>query len=133
MPSNSFCNRWQNEGSTYKLLHDRNEPSTDDKKIRGTRQIRINWKTYKFKINRQGEYSFSKTSDDKLLEVKTPKERKQEIRDSLDSCCQTPIDWKELTKYDINNLLQDTSTEKSKKTTGTRIHNEENIKKKYKD
>ena len=48
--------------------------------------------------------------------METPKETKQERRDSLDSCCQTPIDWKEPTKYEINNLLQDASTEKSTKT-----------------
>ena len=60
-----------------------------------------------------GKYSFTKTGDDKVHEVETPKERKQERRDSLDNCCQTPSDWKEPTKYDINNLLQDTSTEKS--------------------
>ena len=61
-------------------------------------------------MKRQGKYSFTKTSDDKLLEVETPKER----RDSLDSCCQTPSDWKEPTIYNINNL-QDASTEKSTK------------------
>ena len=48
--------------------------------------------------------------------METPKERKQERRHSLDSCCQTPIDWKEPTKYEINNLLQDASIEKSTKT-----------------
>ena len=52
-----------------------------------------------------------KTGDDKLPQVEKPKER----RDSLDSCCQTPSDWKEPTKYDINNLLQDTSSEQSSK------------------
>ena len=51
--------------------------------------------------------------------METPKERKQERRDSLDSYCQTPIHLKEPTKYDINNLLQDTSTEKSTKTSRT--------------
>ena len=65
-------------------------------------------------MKRHGKYSFTKTSDDKLPEVETPKERKQERRDSLDSCCQIPSDWKELTNYDINNL-QDASTEKSTK------------------
>ena len=59
-------------------------------------------------MNRHGKYSFTKTGDDKLPEVETPKKR----RDSLDSCCQTRIDWKEQTTYDINNLLQDTSTRK---------------------
>ena len=67
-------------------------------------------------MNRHGKYSFTETGDDKMPEVKPPKERKQERRDSLDRCCQTPGDWKELTKSDINNLLQDTSTEKSTKT-----------------
>ena len=66
-------------------------------------------------MNRHGKYSFTKTGDDKLPEVETPKERKQERRHSLDSSCQTPIHWKEPTTYDINNLLQDTSTEKSTK------------------
>ena len=66
-------------------------------------------------IKRHGKYNFTKTGDDKLHEVETPKEIKQDRGDSLDSCCQTPSDWKELTKYDINNLLQDTSTEKSTK------------------
>ena len=61
-------------------------------------------------MKRHGKYSFSETSDDKLPEVETPKQRKQKRRESLDSCCQTPSDWKELT---INNLLQDASTEKA--------------------
>ena len=39
----------------------------------------------------------------------------EERRDSLDSCCQTPSDWKEPKNYDINNLLQDASTEQSSK------------------
>ena len=64
-------------------------------------------------MKRHGKYSFTKTSDDKLLEVETPKERKQERRDSLDSCCQTPSDWKEPKNYNINNLLQGASTEGS--------------------
>ena len=63
-------------------------------------------------MKRHGKYSFTKTSDDKLPEVETPKER----RDSLDSFCQTSNDWKEPTKYDINNLLQDASTEKATET-----------------
>ena len=41
------------------------------------------------------------------LKWKHQKERKQERRDSLDSSCKTPSDWKDQTKYDINNLLQD--------------------------
>ena len=65
-------------------------------------------------MQRHGKYSFTKRSDDKLLEVETLKERKQERRDSLDTCCQTPSDWKEPTIYNINNL-QDASTEKSTK------------------
>ena len=56
-----------------------------------------------------GKYSFTKTGDDKVYEVETPKERTLERRDSLDNCCHTPSDWKEPTKYDINNL-QDAST-----------------------
>ena len=67
-------------------------------------------------MKRHGQYSFTKTGDDKLPEVETLTERKKQRRDSLDSSCQTPIDWKEPTNYDINNLLQDTSTEKSTKT-----------------
>ena len=41
-------------------------------------------------MKRHGKYSFTKTGDDKLPEVETPKERKKERRDSLDNCCQTP-------------------------------------------
>ena len=63
-------------------------------------------------MKRHGKYSFTKTDDDKLPEVEKSKERKQERRDSLDNCCQTPNDWKEPTKYEINNLLQDASTDK---------------------
>ena len=62
-------------------------------------------------MKRHGKYIFNKTSDDKLPEVQTPKARKQQRRDSLDSCCQTPSDWKEPTNYDINNLLQERSTD----------------------
>ena len=63
-------------------------------------------------MKRHGKYSFTKAGDDKLCEVEIPKER----RDSLDSYCQTSSDWKEPTKYDINNLLQDASTEKATET-----------------
>ena len=111
MPSNSFCKPWQNDSTLTNSLHYGKDPSTDDKGIRGTSEIGINCKPYKVNMNRHGKYSFTKTGDDKLPEVETPKKR----RDSLDSCCQTPIDWKEQTTYDINNLLQDTSTEKSTK------------------
>ena len=111
MPSNSFCKPWQNDSTLTNSLHHGKDPSTDDKGIRGTSEIGINCKPYKVNMNRHGKYSFTKTGDDKLPEVETPKKR----RDSLDSCCQTPIDWKEQTTYDINNLLQDTSTEKSTK------------------
>ena len=90
-------------------------PSTDDKGIGGRSEIGINCKPYKINMKRHGKYSFTKTGDDKLPQVETPKERKQERRDSLDNYCQTPSDWKEPTKYDINNLLQDASTEKSTK------------------
>ena len=61
-------------------------------------------------IKRHRKYIFSKTGDDNLPEVETLKERKQERRDSLDSSCQTSSNWKELTKYDVNNQLQDAST-----------------------
>ena len=71
-----------------------------------------NCKLYKINIKTHGKYSFTKTGDDKLCEVETPKER----RDSIDSCCQTQSDWKEPTKYDINNILQDASTEKATET-----------------
>ena len=111
MPSNSFCKPWQNDSTITNSLHHGKDPSTDDKGIRGTSEIGINCKPYKVNMNRHGKYSFTKTGDDKLPEVETPKKR----RDSLDSCCQTPIDWKKQTTYDINNLLQDTSTEKSTK------------------
>ena len=114
MPSNSFCQPWQNYSTVTNSLHHGKETSAD-KRIQRTSEININCKPYKIKIMRQGQYSFTKTGDDKLPEVETPKERNQERRDSLDSCCQTPIDWKEPTKYDINNLLQDISTEKSTK------------------
>ena len=116
MPSNSFCKPWQDESTLTNSLHHGKHPSTDDKGMQGTSEIGINCKPYKINMKRHGKYSFTKTGDDKLPEVETPKERKQERRDSLDSSCQTPIDWKELTTYDINNLLQDTSTEKSTKT-----------------
>ena len=111
MTSNSFCKTWQNDSTLTNSLHHGKDPPTDDKGIRGTSEIGINCKPYKVNMNRHGKYSFTKTGDDKLPEVEIPKKR----RDSLDSCCQTPIDWKEQTTYDINNLLQDTSTEKSTK------------------
>ena len=116
MPSNSFCKPWQNDSTLTNSLHHGKEPSTDDKGIQGTSEIGINCKPYKINMKRHRQYSFTKMGDDKLPEVETPKERKKERRDSLDSSCQTPIDWKEPTNYDINNLLQDTSTEKSTKT-----------------
>ena len=115
MPSNSFCKSWQNDSTLTNSLHHGKDPSTDDKGIPGTSEIGINCKPYKINMKRHGKYSFTKTGDDKLPEVETPKERKQERRHSLDSSYQTPIDWKEPTTYDINNLLQDTSTEKSTK------------------
>ena len=111
MPSNSFCKPWQNDSTLTNSLHHGKDPSTDDKGIRGTSEIGINCKPYTINMKRHGKYIFTKTGDDKLPEVETLKKR----RDSLDSCCQTPIDWKEPTTYDINNLLQDTSTEKSTK------------------
>ena len=111
MSSNSFCKTWQNDSTLTNSLHHGKDPSTDDKGIRGTSEIGINCKPYKVNMNRHGKYSFTKTGDDKLPEVETPEKR----RDSLDSYCQTPIDWKEQRTYDINNLLQDTSTEKSTK------------------
>ena len=86
---------------------------TDAKGIRGTSEIGINCKPYKINMKRHGKYSFSETSDDKLPQVEKPKQRKQKRRDSLDSCCQTPSDWKEPTNYDINKILQDASTEKA--------------------
>ena len=111
MSSNSFCKPWQNDSTLTNSLHHGKDPSTDDKGIRGTSEIGINCKPYTVNMNRHGKYSFTKTGDDKLPEVETPKKR----RDSLDSYCQTPIDWKEQRTYDINNLLQDTLTEKSTK------------------
>ena len=116
MTSKIFCKPWQNDSTLTNSLYHGKDPSTDDKGIRGTSEIGINCKPYKINMKRHGKYSFTKTGDDKLPEVETPKERKQERRDSLDSCCQTPSDWKEPTTYDINNLLQDTSTENSTKT-----------------
>ena len=111
MPLNSFCNPWQNDSTLSNSIHHGKDPSTDDKGIRGTSEIGIICKPYTINMKRHGKYSFTKTGDDKLPEVETPKKR----RHSLDSCCQTPIDWKEQTTYDINNLLQDTCTEKSTK------------------
>ena len=113
MPSNSFCKPWQNDTTLTNSLHHGKDPSTDDKGIRRTSEIGINCKPYKINMKRHGKYSFTKAGDDKLPEVETPKEIKQQRRDSLDSCCQTPSDWKEPTNYDINNLLQDASTEES--------------------
>ena len=115
MPSNNFCKPWQNDRTLTNSLHHGKDPSTDDKGIGGRSEIAINCKPYKINMKRHGKYSFTKASDDKLPEVETPKGRKQERRDSLDSCCQTPSDWKEPTTFDINNLLQDTSTENSTK------------------
>ena len=124
MPSNS--KPWQNDSTLTNSLHHGKDPSTDNRRIPGTSDIGINCKPYKINMKRHGKYSFTKTGDDKLPEFETPKERKQERRDSLDSCCQTPSDWKEPTKYDINNLLQDTSTEQysknSRKKNSTSFH-----------
>ena len=111
MPSNSFCNPWQNDSTLTNSLHHGKESSAD-KRVQGTSKIGINCKPYKINMKRHGKYSFTKTGDDKLHEVETLKERKQERGDSLHNCCQTPSDWKEPTKYDINNLLQDASTDK---------------------
>ena len=77
----------------------------------GTSEIGMNCKPYKINMKRHVKYSFTKAGDDKLPEVATAKER----RDNLDSCCQTPSDWKEPAMYDINNLLQERSTEESTK------------------
>ena len=129
MPSNSFCKPWQNDRTLTNSLHHGKEPSTDDKGIRRTSEVGINCKPYKINMKRHGKYSFTKAGEDKLPEVATPKER----RDSLDSCCQTPRDRKERTKYDINNLLQDASTEKStknsreKKSTAFRVIDEKRL------
>ena len=111
MPSNSFCKPWQNDSTLTNYLHHGKNPSTHNRRMPGTSEIGINCKPCKINMKRHGKYSFTKAGDDKLPEVATPKER----RDSLDSCCQTPSDWKEPTKYDINNLLQEQSTEKSTK------------------
>ena len=121
MPSNSFCKPWQNDTTLTNSLHHGKDPSTDDKGIRRTSEIGINCKPYKINMKRHGKYSFTKAGDDQIPEVETPKEIKQQRRDSLDSCCQTPSDWKEPTNYDINNLLQDASTEES--TTNSRKNN----------
>ena len=118
IPSNSFCKPWQNDRTLKNSLHHGKYPFADDKGIRGTSEIGINCKRYKINMKRHGQYSFTKTSDDKLCEVETPKWRKK-TGDSLDSCCQTPIYWKEPTKYAINNLLQDASTDNSTKTSRT--------------
>ena len=121
MASNSFCKPWQNDSTLTNSLHHGKDPSTDNRRMPGTSEIGINCKPYKINMKRHGKYSFTKAGDDKLPEVATLKERKQERRHSLDSCCQTPSDWKEPTNYDINNLLQDASTEES--TTNSRKKN----------
>ena len=90
-------------------VHHGKDPSTDDKGIPRTSEIGINCKPYKINMKRHGKYSFIQTTDDKLPQVEKPKDR----RDSLDSCCQTPSDWKELTNDDIDNVLQEPSTEKA--------------------
>ena len=86
---NSFCNCWQNDSTLTKSLHHGKEPS-GDKGIRGRSEIDINCKPYKINMKRHRKYSFTKAGDDKLPEVETPKERKQERRNSLDSSWQTP-------------------------------------------
>ena len=83
MPSNSFCQPLQNDSTLTNSLHHGKEPSAD-KRIQGTINIAINCKPYKINMKRQGKYSFTKTGDDKLPDVKTPEERKQERRDSLE-------------------------------------------------
>ena len=113
MASNSFCKPWQNDSTLTNSLHHGKDPSTDNRRMPGTSEIGINCKPYKINMKRHGKYSFTKAGDDKLPEVATLTDRKQERRDSLDSCCQTPSDWREPTNYDINNLLQDASTEES--------------------
>ena len=110
MASNSFCKPWQNDSTLTNSLQHGKYPSTDNKGIQRTSEIGINCKPYKINMKRHRKYSFTKTSDDKLPELEAPKER----RDSLDSCCQTPSDWKEPKNYNINNL-QDASREKSTK------------------
>ena len=97
MPSNSFCKPWQNDRTIKNSLHHGKDPSADDKGIQGTSEIGINCKRYKINIKRHGQYSFTKTGDDKLPQVERPKWRKK-TWDSLDSSWQTPIDWKEPTK-----------------------------------
>ena len=119
MPSNNFCNPWQNNSTFTNSLHHGKDASTDDKRIWGTSEIGINCKPYKINMKRHGKYTLTKTGDDKLCEVQKPTWRKKR-RDSLDSCCQPPSDWKEPTNYDINNL-QDASTEKSTKNSRKKI------------
>ena len=113
MASNRFCQPWQNDSTLINSLHHGKDPSTDNRRMPGTSEIGINCKPYKINMKRHRKYSFTKAGDDKLPQVETPKQRKQERRDSLDSCCQTPSDWTEPKNYDINNLLQDASTEES--------------------
>ena len=115
MASNSFCKPCQNDSTLTNSLYHGKDPSIDNRRMPGTSEIGINCKPYRINMKRHGKYSFTKAGDDKLPEVARRKERKQERRNSLDSCCQTPSDWKEPTKYDINNLLQDASTEKATK------------------
>ena len=113
MPSNSFCKPWQNDSTLTNSLHNGKKPSTDDKVIRGTSEIGINCKQYKINMKRHAKYTLTKKGDDKLCEVEKPKWRNKRWY-SLDSCCQTPSNWKEPRSYDMNSL-QDASTEKSTK------------------
>ena len=73
MPSNNFCNLCQNNSTFTNSLHHGKDPSTDDKRIRGTSEIGINCKPYKINMKRHGKYTLTKTGDDKLCEVQKPK------------------------------------------------------------
>ena len=78
-----ICHQTVSPGKNDSTLHHGKEPSTDDKGIRRTSEIGINCKPYKINMKRHGKYSFTKTGDDKLPEVETPKQRKKEKEKAL--------------------------------------------------
>ena len=79
----SFCKPWQNNSTLTNSLHHGKDPSTDDKGIRGTSEIGINCKPYEINMKRQGKYSFTRTSDDKLPQVQTPKKESKKEETAL--------------------------------------------------
>ena len=119
MSSNSLWKSWENETTFTNSQHDAQHTNMDAKKSQQTSDIGINCKLYKIKSARHGKYSFAKTGDDKVDEAETPKGINQVRReDRIHNYSQTPSNWKEVTMYDINDLIPDGSTENSRKTSG---------------